>query len=183
MAIALPSLAAAAEVDTHHGHAGPTPEQWKMLAFTIANFAIFAFLMYRLARTPLRDYLVNRRRRLVESMAEAARLKEEAERLKREYEQKAAALDQAREELIAEIRAIAEADSKRSLASAEQAAERMRSDVERTAQSDLERARQELRQEAARLAEEIARDELQRRMTDQDRRRLLKEFLTRVERG
>jgi F0F1-type ATP synthase membrane subunit b/b' len=57
----------------------------------------------------------------------------------------------------------------------------MREDAERTARSDLERARQELRAEAAKLAEELARDEVRRRLTDQDRKRLLDEFLARVD--
>jgi F-type H+-transporting ATPase subunit b len=113
-------------------------------------------------------------------MEEAARLKADAERLKREYEQKAAALDKMRDELVGEIRAIAQADRETSLAAAKQASERMRLDAERTAQSDLERARQDLRAEAARLAQELARDEVKRRLTDQDRKRLLNEFLESV---
>jgi F-type H+-transporting ATPase subunit b len=179
--LVLPVVAFAAAADPHHGHA-PTPAQWRLLAFSALNFGIFAFLMYRLARVPLRDFLSGRRRLVVESMAEAARLKAEAERIKSEYEAKAAALDRAREELVAEVRAIAEADRKRALAAATAAAERMREEAERTAQSDLEKAREELRAEAARLAEEIARDEVQRRMTEQDKRRLLADFLARVSR-
>jgi F-type H+-transporting ATPase subunit b len=162
------------------GHGAPGVEQWKLLAFSAFNFTIFVVLMVRLARSPLRDFLVNRRRDVVASMEEAARLKAEAERLRKEYEQKAAALDRAREDLIAEVKAIAEADRKRALVAAEEAAARMRQDAERTARSDLERARQELRAEAAKLAEELAREEVRRRLTDQDRKRLLDEFLARV---
>ena len=167
--------------ETHAEHGAPGAEQWKLLAFSAINFAIFIALMVRLARSPLRDFLVNRRQRLVDSMEEAARLKAEAERLRKEYEQKAATLDRAREDLIAEVKRIAEADRKRSLVAAEEAAERMRQDAERTARSDLERARQELRAEAAKLAEELAREEVRRRLTEQDRKRLLEEFLARVD--
>jgi F-type H+-transporting ATPase subunit b len=174
----LQALAVAEE--TQGGHGAPTAAQWQLLAFTATNFAIFVALMFWLARKPLLDFLANRRRQMVESMEEAARLKAEAERLKREYEQKASALDKMREDLVAEVRAIAEADREAAVANAEQAAQRMRQDAERTARSDLERAREELRAEAARLAEELAREEVRRRLTDQDRRRLLNEFLSRV---
>jgi F-type H+-transporting ATPase subunit b len=176
--LVVPALAAAA--DPHAGHGAPTSEQWTLLAFTATNFVIFSALMVWLARKPLRDYLANRRRETVESMEEAARLKAEAERLKRDYEQKSAALDKMRDDLIAEVRAIAETDRQAAVANAKQAAERMRQDAERTARSDLERARGELREEAARLAEELAREEVRRRLTDQDRRRLLTEFLSTV---
>ena len=177
----IPALAAAAE--SHGGHAGhgaPTAAQWRLLAFTATNFVIFVAVMVWLTRKPLREFLENRRRQVVQSMEEAAQLKAEAQRLKREYEQKAAALDKMRDDLIAEVRAIAEADRQAAAANAEQAAQRMRQDAERTARSDLERAREELRAEAARLAEELAREEVRRRLTDQDRRRLLNEFLSRV---
>jgi F-type H+-transporting ATPase subunit b len=178
--VALPAIASASGT-AEHAQGGPTPAQWKLLAFTAANFAIFIYLMFRLARTPLRDFLSGRRRDVVAGMEEAARLKEEAERLKREYEAKSAALDQTRADLIAEVRAVAQASRERALAEAREAAERLRRDSDRTAQSDLERAREELRAEAARLAQGLAADELRSRLTEQDRQRLLSEFLTRVE--
>jgi len=179
---AWPSIASAA-TDAHSepgAHAAPTSDQWLLLAFAFANFIMFALLIRRFASAPLRDFLSGRRRALVLAMEEAARLKAEAEQVKREYEKKVAELDQARAELVAEIRAIAEADRDRALAEASRAAERLKDESERTAQSDLQRAKQELRAEAARLAEEIARNEILRRMTEQDRRRLLGEFLDKV---
>ena len=180
--IAVLAAETALAAETHGGeHGAPSVAQWKLLAFSAINFVIFVLLMVRVARSPLRDFLLNRRRNVVDSMEESARLKAEAERLRKEYEQKAAALDRAREDLIAEVKSIAEADRKRALVAAEEAAARMRQDAERTARSDLERARQELRAEAARLAEELARDEVRRRLTDQDRKRLLDEFLARVD--
>jgi F-type H+-transporting ATPase subunit b len=176
----VPALAVASAGAPHGEHGAPSAAQWKLLAFTATNFILFASLMVWLGRKPLRDFLVNRRKQLAQGMEEAARLKADAERLKREYEQKAAALDKMRDELVGEIRAIAQADRETSLAAAKQASERMRLDAERTAQSDLERARQDLRAEAARLAQELARDEVKRRLTDQDRKRLLNEFLESV---
>jgi hypothetical protein len=61
--------------ETHAEHGAPGAEQWKLLAFSAINFAIFIALMVRLARSPLRDFLVNRRQSVVDSMEEAARLK------------------------------------------------------------------------------------------------------------
>jgi F0F1-type ATP synthase membrane subunit b/b' len=175
----VPAVAAAAG-DVHHGQAGPTTAQWKLLGFTVINFCVFVVAMNRLARTPLRDFLRTRRKQIVGEMEEARRLKDDAERLKREIEAKAARLDQDRAELIAEVRAIAEADREKALREASEAAERMRRDAERTADSDLARAKEELRAEAARLAAELAAAEVRRRVTEDDRKRLLSEFLSGV---
>ena len=177
--VLFPAFAFASDA-AHDGHHAPTPAQWKLLAFAATNFLIFAFLMFRLTRAPLRDFLAVRRSGLIEAMAEASRAKEEAERLKAEYEQRLSRLDKEREDLIAEVRAMAEADRARAVAAANQAAERMQRDAERTAQSDLERARTELRAEAARLAEEIARGEIRQRLTEPDQHRLVGEFLQQV---
>ena len=180
--ILLPSIAIAAGGEGgHDAHGGaPSSDQWILLALTFVNFGIFLFLMRRFARNPLRDYLRVRRAEVIDRMAEAERIKVEAERLKAESERRATELDRAREDLIHEIRAIAEAERDRTLKEAEDAAARMRSDAERTAQSDLVRARQLLRAEAARLAEQIATGDIKGRMTDTDRRRLVDEFLERV---
>jgi len=178
--LAMSGLALASEPAHDGHHAAPTLAQWKLLAFATVNFLIFAIMMVRLARAPLRDFLAVRRARLVEEIAEASRAKQEAERLRAEYEGRIARLDEERAALLKEVRTIAEADRERAVAAANQAAARMRADAERTAQSDLERARTELRAEAARLAEEIAREDLRRRLTDEDRRRLVGEFLQRV---
>jgi len=167
---------------TDGGHSGPpTHGQWVLMAFTVVNFLIFAGLMRRFTKVPLRDFLASRRKELVEAMAEATKAKAEADRVKKEYEEKAAGLAQAREELIAEVRGIAESEREHAIQAADEACVRLMQDVERTADSDLARARLELRAEAARLATEIATKEIEAKMDPATRSRLLKEFLERVD--
>jgi len=175
-----PALAMAAGGEGH-GDSHTTTAQWFTLGFTFVNAILFFTLIRHYARAPLKDYLVGRRKETVEAMAEAARAKEEAERLKREYEEKFARLDETRRSLVEEIETIARADAERARAAAEEAGERLRADAERTAKSDLERARRELQAEAARLATEIASRDIQARMSDDERNRLLGEFLRQVE--
>lgn len=151
------------------------------MAFMFVNFGLFVALMVHFVRAPLRDYLASRRKELVEAMAEAARAKDAADRVKREYEEKIATLGESKRELAAEIQRIAEADRERMLAEAREAAERIKTDAELTARSDLEHARRELREEAARLATELASTEVRRRMDDGQRHRLVGEFLRQVD--
>jgi len=179
--LALPSTAVASGAAAQHG-GPPTAGQWLLLLFTFINFAGFLYLFRRFAGPPLREFLQGRRKELVELMAAAERAKSEAERLKREYEAKTAALEQTRQELIAEVRVIAEADRERMLVVAKEASERLLRDAERAAQSDIERARRELRAEGARLAAEIASTEVAKRVDDPIRHRLFAEFLAGVTR-
>ena len=182
LAVALCALPAAAHASGAEGHheGPPSTGQWLLLLFTFINFAAFVYLFVRFARTPLRDFLLGRRKELVDLMAAAERAKREAEALRREYEAKAAALEQAKASLVAEVRAIAEADRASMLASAKDTSERLMRDAERTAQSDIERAKRELRAEAARLAAEIAVADVAKRVDDPVRDRLLDEFVAGV---
>jgi F-type H+-transporting ATPase subunit b len=175
----LPVVAMAAEEGHQEAHGGGG---WIMLILTVANFAIFVGLMRHFASAPLRDYLRGRRQEVADAIAAADKAKAEADALKREYETKAAGLEQARKDLIDEIRSIANADRERALAAAREASDRLREDAERRARSELERARQELRAEAAILAAEIAAKRVGERLDEPRRRRLLDEFLGRVDR-
>jgi F-type H+-transporting ATPase subunit b len=180
-AVVWPTVSFAATGGAHHD-GSPTPGQWLLLLFTVINFAAFAYLLVRFTATPLKEFLRGRRRELVELMAQAQRAKAEAEQLRKEYDAKAAALEQTRRDLIAEMKAIAEADRARMLVGAREASDRLIRDAERAARSDIERARGELRAEVARLATELATAEVSRRIDDPARRRLVDEFLTGVPR-
>lgn len=158
-----------------HG-AGP----WLMLGFTAVNFSLFVYFITRFARSPLRDFLVKRRKELVEAMSAASRAKEEAEKIKAEYAEKVAQLEHTRARLIAEVTAIAEAERERGLVAAREAGKRLQRDAERRAKSDLEQARRELRAHAAALASEIAKREIQAMLDASGRRRLLAEFVDKV---
>ncbi len=179
IAAGIPSVALASAAA--HGESGTTPGQWLMLGCTFANFLLFFFLIRHYARVPLRDFLQERRKRTVEAMAEAARAKQEAESLKREYEARLAGLEDAKRALLAEVRAMVEADRQRTLSAAKETAERLQRDADLTARSDLERARRELRAEAARLAGELATARLREGLAQEQYAGLLAEFLEHVE--
>jgi F-type H+-transporting ATPase subunit b len=140
------------------------------------------YALVRFTGAPLRDFLTGRRREIVDLMAEAAREKAAAEALKKKYEAKLAGLDQAKKDLIADVRRMADSDAEKLLTAAKEAAERIKKDAERTAQSDQDRAVRELRAEAARLAASLATEEIRRRLDSAVGSQLLDEFLEGVER-
>lgn len=171
------TLGSAAGGGEAHGSGAPTAAQWLLLLFTCVNFAAFVYLLRRFTSAPLRDFLKGRRKEIVDLMAEAAREKAAAQALKDEYEAKLAGLEQARNELIADVRRMAESDAQKLLAAAAEAAERLRRDAERAARSDHDRAVQELRAEAARLAASLAAEDIRRRLDPEIRQQLVEEFL------
>ncbi len=171
---------ASAGGDTHlQGH--PSGAAVLTLLFSFVNFFIFVYVINRFARRPFRDFLANRRKTLVEAMSAAARAKEEADAVKAEYEAKAAALEETRRQMVEEIKKLGAKDRERVLEAAREAAERLRENAQRAAESDLQRARSELRAEAARLAAEMATRDIEARLTAEDRRRLVDDFLEAVE--
>lgn len=160
-----------------HPSGAPSAAQWLLLLFTCINFVGFVLLLRRFTGAPLRDFLKGRKKEIVDLMAEAAREKAEAQALKGEYEAKLASLDEARKELIADVRRMAESDAQKLLAAANEAAARLKRDADRAAQSDHERAIRELRAEAAKLAASIAAGEIGPRIDSEIRRQLVEEFV------
>jgi F-type H+-transporting ATPase subunit b len=164
------------------GHSESAPaDQWLVFVFSSINFVIFALLFRRFAAAPLRDFLARRRTEVAEAIESASLAKAEAEALKAEYEAKAAKLDETKKELIAEVRAVAEVERGRAITAANESAQRMRQEADRIAQSDLERARRELRGEAARLATELASELISNRLDDAERKRLVDDFVEKVQ--
>jgi F-type H+-transporting ATPase subunit b len=177
------TAAGAASGHEAHPSGAPSAAQWLLLLFTCINFVGFVLLLRRFTGAPLRDFLKGRKKEIADLMAEAAREKAEAQAIKGEYEAKLATLEEAKKELIADVRRMAESDAQKILAAATEAAARLKRDAERAAQSDQERAIRELRAEAAKLAASIAVEEIQQRMDPEIRRQLIEEFVEGVTRA
>ncbi len=162
-----------------HGEGGGSGA-WFLLLCSFINFSIFVFLMRRFTRTPLRDFLAERRKQIVEELAAAAKAKAEAEELRDAAERRLAGLDEARAQLTSDIEAIAERERERTLTAAREAGDRLIHDAERRARYEFENARRELRAEAARLAAEIAASDLGQRIGEKEQQALLDDFLRKV---
>jgi F-type H+-transporting ATPase subunit b len=176
-AISVATATCAFAAETAHSSEGHDSAAWGGLAFSTINFLIFAFLMWKYAWPALRDFLAARHTEVAEAMAAAELARKEAEAIRAEYAQKEAALEETRRRMLEEIRQGAALDREKSLSEAKAAAERLRAEAERQAEHDLARARRELRAEAARLAAELAEKDVQARLSDSDRARLVREFV------
>jgi F-type H+-transporting ATPase subunit b len=178
---ALPFLALAAEES--HGEHGGSHEGggalWS-LVFPAINFVLFLFVLRQWALPAVRDALRQRRDKIVTALNEAKRAKEEAEALRREYEQKLAGLAAEQEKLRIQALEAAEREKKRILEEAQRMAERSLSETQQIAQREMEEARRILRREAAQQAVQMATAMLQSRLTPADQSRFVQDLVTEV---
>lgn len=170
-ASAAPSWAAEEE---HHA------PSWSLTLLAMVNFAIFVAILYRLAWPLMRDYLRERRERVVTELEAAARTRAEAEAMKADIERRMQSLEAETLSAREEILALARRDAEKIVAQAQVTAERIRRDAALVADQEVARARRELQQESAATVARIAGELISREITAKDQDALVSDFLGRV---
>jgi len=179
----LPALLKAAE-EGHGGHEerhGEHGAHISGLVFPTINFLIFAFILWKYVIPAVQDALRQRREKITQALDEAKRAKEEAESLRREYEQKLAGLAAEQEKMRAQALEAAEHERSRVIEEARQMAERVKNETQQIAQREVEEARRVLRQEVANQAVQMATELLQSRLAQTDHRRSVQDLVTEVQ--
>ena len=151
------------------------------LVFPVINFLLFVFILYRYVIPTVRDALRQRREKITLALEEAKRAKEEAERLRKDYELKLAGLAAEQEKIQEQALEAAERERRRIVEEARQMAERVKSEVQLIAQREVEEARRTLRQEAANQAVRMATELIQSRLTQTDHRRFVQDLVIEVQ--
>lgn len=146
------------------------------------NLLLLLAVIIYFARKPIKAFFGDRRIQIQDELRRAAELKAEAEARYTDWQRRLTDLDAELETIRATAKERAEAERERIVADAEAAAERIRSDAHAAVDQELRRARERLREEASELAIEIAAERLEEQLTDDDRSRLLDEFVQRIER-
>ena len=161
VAVASPALAAGG------GHHDGIP--WLTLGFSTFNVILFLLVMRRFALPVVRDFVRDRHARILRDLNAADEARTEALRLKAEWEQRLAHLEDA------------ERERARILADAQRTAERIQRDAEQAAAAELRQIRAELRAELARQAMQQAEKTVRERWTDADQQRFVADFLKQVQ--
>lgn len=142
--------------------------------------ALLAVIGY-FARNPVRAFLAERRGKIEEGIEGARAELAAAERRLAECRERIASLDGELEGIRGAVRAQAEAERDRLLAEARAAAERIGRDAQAAVEQEARAARGRLRAEAAELSVRLAGELLSRQVTNDDRSRLVDEFVQRIE--
>jgi F-type H+-transporting ATPase subunit b len=153
------------------------------VAWQVINLAILLGVLVYFARKPIQVFFADRRRRIESDLEESARLLEMAETRYAEWQRKLVALEQETEKIRSDGLHHAEEGAARILSDAQAAAERIHSDAEAAIEQELRRAQGVLRAEAVALATQLAGTLLAEQLADNDRERLLDEFIVGVEPG
>jgi len=150
------------------------------ILFQLVNFLLFLWVLYRLLFKPVVSMLEGRRQRIIESLAEADRLRQQVEKERADFR---AELEGARAEaqrIREEAGRSAEAIRDRELEQARTEAERLRSDA--AAEIDRSRAQvaEELRSRTAELVLSATSRVLDRTIDGSEHRRIVEEAIAEV---
>jgi F-type H+-transporting ATPase subunit b len=152
-----------------------------VLLTQILGFLIVLWVLKRYAWKPVLGLLEERRARIAGEVASATRMREEAERLKAEYEDQLKTIEtqsrQRIQEAVKEGQKVAEEIRAKAHGEAQRITEKAKADLE----LEYKKARTRLREEMVTLALGAAERLLQERMDDQEHRKLVDKFLTELQ--
>jgi len=149
-------------------------------AYLLINAGILYFIYYRFGKKPIGDGLRERHDSIAKELAEAARIRAEAEERAAEYKQKLERLGDELQQIKADIIKAGEADRARIVKEAEEKAERMKKDAQFLLDQELKQLRNDMIAFTAEAAVAAAESVLRSKVTSSDHDRLADEFLSDV---
>jgi len=149
--------------------------------YQVVNFLLLLVVLVVVARKPIQTYFQDRREGILTSLSEASELHRQAEENYARWQRQLVELDRKVDEIRSNAQERAERESTQILADAQATAARIQRDATAAIESELRRAQSRLRAETSELAVELATRILYDHVTDEDRGRLLDEFISRIE--
>jgi F0F1-type ATP synthase membrane subunit b/b' len=153
------------------------------LIFALANFSIFAFVLFRYAGPVVKKYTRERHDSVRDALEEGARLRAEAKTKLAEYTDRIKGVEKEVDQLIADIRATAESERKQILAQAEAQATALRAEAEQRIAAELDVAKLELQREVMLAAIAIAEKMVREKSGPADQQKQFDAFLADLERS
>jgi len=151
------------------------------LIWSVVNLLLLLGVLVGFARKPVRAWFRERRDRIRLELDSAAKLRQEAEDRYARWQRQLLDLDTQLASIRATSRERAAAERDRILADARASAERIKRDARVAVEHEVRRAREQLRREASDLSIQLATEILNGQVTDADRKRLVDEFIAKVE--
>jgi F-type H+-transporting ATPase subunit b len=176
---------ARAAAEEHHG----IPEDasfldritypWHNIEFiaAVVNFGFLLALLIFLVRTPLLNYLKDRRVAMQEGLEEANRIQAAAKEKYDVYNARLERLDEELEQLRSEMVRAGEAERDRIVAEAEEKAARMRRETSFVIEQRMKQLREDLTREAVESAIQAAEQVLREQATSADQKRVADQYL------
>ncbi|RMG68496.1 MAG: hypothetical protein D6710_10080 [Nitrospirae bacterium] len=129
---------------------------WWTFVFQIINFAVVAYLLYRLLFKPVREIILKRQEKLSSERDTLEKEKNRIIELKRELDEKLNKLDELKKTMIEETRAEAQLERKRILEETSKEIEAKWKGLEKQLEERRKKLQEELKKEAIELAGELS---------------------------
>lgn len=154
---------------------------WVKFSWEVANLLILIGVIVYFARTPIKQFFAERREGIRGDLSSAAQVLADAEARFAQWQEKMSELDAELEKIRStELRRV-EQERQRILEEAQEIAERIKRDAAIAVEREQRRAQVALQKEAGVLAVDMAAQILREQMANDDRARLVDEFIARVE--
>ncbi|HEV8631056.1 MAG TPA: F0F1 ATP synthase subunit B [Thermoanaerobaculia bacterium] len=179
---AAPALAAEAAEHAGHGAEADTYLGLPRWAFLLLNLVVFIALLAKAAGPAVVRFLEGKQQEIGHQLAEARRQREEAAQMEGRIQGQIAELRREVEELAERSQREGERERQEILAEAERERQRLELAARAEIEQGLQQARQQLTAHAARLAADLAEQRLESGLSREDRKRLFRDNLARLER-
>ncbi len=160
----------------NQAHQMPTWRVWWDSIWRIVNFLVLAFLIVKVAKQPLIEFLHGQRREVAAEIEKMEQAKAAAEAERRELEAKTAGLAAEIADYEQALSDTAAREREEMLAHAERESRMILERAEVWAEQALRSARQRLTAEILEQASAIAQDKLRAAITSEDRERMFDQF-------
>jgi len=166
--------------EEHKVHPHVTKRQLRDLLWWTVNFVILCIILVKYGKRPTVELFQSRREAIENEYKELEEKKAEAEARYKEYEAKLATLEEEAKAIMEAFIEQGKKEKERIIKEAHETAERIKQQAEFYVQQELEKARAALRQEVAELSVKLAEQIIREKITPEDQKRLVQEFIERV---
>ena len=166
----------------HASSGGGEESIWNswLLTWKVINTIVLIALLVYFVKKPLVTFFSDRKEQILKDLAEAVEQREEALRLLADYKEKIAGMEEELERMRVELRKSAEGDSEKIMANAERMSSAMVESAKITAEQEVRKARETLKKESVDLAVQMAETMIREKISEQDRKRIVEDYLVKV---
>jgi len=178
--LVLPLVSLFASTALAAAEGGSSPWTTSMLLWRVVNtVALLALLVYFLKK-PLVNFFKERKAKIENDLAEAVEQRQRAEELIREYQSKLAGMEQELQKMRGELQKAAEGESLKVISNAEKMASAIIESAKIAAEQEVRKAKIALKDEAVTLAVEMAESLIREKISDDDRKKIVEDYLVKV---
>ena len=144
---------------------------------TIINLLVLFFILKKLLFKPVTNFIDNRNGKIEEAINSANSLKEEAENMKQEYEDKLKGAGEEGKKIVEEYRDRASVEYTSAIDTAKRDAQKIIEDARREIDVEKDKAIAELKQEVGNLVVTASEKVIKKNMDTETNRKLISEFI------